>query len=290
LQGLSLNIKQQTSALKILHSVHPDDFRSYGTSEIRDRFLADNIAQAGQLNFVYTHYDRMMIGIACPTDKVLGLENYPNLRAKYFLERRELGVINVGGDGEITADGKTFELKKLDCLYIGKGVKEVSFSSKDPGQPAVFYLLSAPAHAVYPTAYMTIAEAAKVHTGDASTANRRTINKYIHVDGIKSCQLVMGLTILHDGSVWNTMPPHTHDRRTEVYFYFDLPEQQKIFHLMGQGGETRHITLNNHEAVVSPPWSIHSGSGTASYSFIWGMAGENLDYTDMDAIAITDIK
>lgn len=276
--------------MKIIHSVHPDDFKSYQTTTIRERFLIDKLVQTDQISCVYTHYDRMIVGAAYPVTKTIELENYPNLRAKYFLERREIGIINVAGDGEIIADGKKYELKKLDCLYIGKGVKSVAFSSKNPDQPAVFYILSAPAHTTYPTTLMTNAEAAKVHTGDASTANRRTINKYIHLDGIKSCQLVMGLTILHEGSVWNTMPPHVHDRRMEAYFYFDLPEGQKIFHYMGQGDETRHITMNNHEAVVSPPWSIHSGSGTASYSFIWGMAGENLDYTDMDAITIPDIK
>jgi len=232
----------------------------------------------------------MIVGAAVPVNKTLELENYPNLRANYFLERREIGIINVAGDGEITTDGVTHTLKKLDCLYVGKGVKSVSFSSKNTEQPAVFYILSAPAHVNYPSALMTHAEAAKVNTGDGATANRRTINKYIHLDGIKSCQLVMGLTILHEGSIWNTMPPHTHDRRMEAYFYFDLPAGQKVFHYMGQGDETRHITMNNYEAVVSPPWSIHSGSGTASYSFIWGMAGENLDYTDMDAINIPDIK
>jgi len=276
--------------LKILHSVHPDDFRSYQTAMIRDRFLIDQLVEHGKLNCTYTHYDRMIVGAACPVNERIILENYPNLRAKYFLERREIGIINVAGEGEITADGKTYALHKLDCLYIGKGVQNVSFSSKNANEPAVFYLLSAPAHTNYPTALMTHAEAAKVNTGDASISNRRTINKYIHLDGIKSCQLVMGLTILQEGSTWNTMPPHTHDRRMEAYFYFDLPAGQKVFHLMGQGTETRHITVSNYEAVVSPPWSIHSGSGTASYSFIWGMAGENLDYTDMDAIAIPDIK
>lgn len=232
----------------------------------------------------------MIVGAACPVYKRIELENYSNLRAEYFLERREIGIINVAGDGEVTVDGEIYELKKLDCLYVGKGIKSVSFSSKSSEQPAVFYILSAPAHVNYPTALMTNAEAAKVHTGDASTANKRTINKYIHLDGIKSCQLVMGLTILHEGSIWNTMPPHTHDRRMETYFYFDLPAGQKVFHYMGQGDETRHITVDNYEAVVSPPWSIHAGSGTASYSFIWGMAGENLDYTDMDAIVINDIR
>ena len=276
--------------MKIIHSVHPADFSSYQTALVRERFLIDNLVETDKFNCVYTHYDRMIIGAAYPVNKSIELDNYPNLRAKYFLERREMGIINVAGDGEIIADGQIYTLKKLDCLYIGKGVKSVTFRSKSVAQPAVFYILSAPAHAAYPTTLMTNEQAAKVHTGDASTANRRTINKYIHADGIKSCQLVIGLTILQEGSIWNTMPPHTHDRRMEAYFYFDLPAGHQIFHYMGKGDETRHITMKNYEAVVSPPWSIHAGSGTASYSFIWGMAGENMDYTDMDAIAIEDIR
>ncbi len=276
--------------MKIIHGVHPDDFKSYQTALIRERFLIDNIVQPDQINCVYTHYDRMIVGAAHPVNKSVELENYPNLRAQYFLERREIGIINVGGDGEVIVDGQTFNVNKLDCLYAGKRVKNITFSSKDPQRPAVFYILSAPAHTAYPTTLLTHSNAAKVHIGNVATANKRTINKYIHLDGIKSCQLVMGLTILHEGSIWNTMPPHTHDRRMEAYFYFDLPDGQKVFHYMGEGDETRHITVNNYEAVVSPPWSIHAGSGTASYSFIWGMAGENLDYTDMDAIAIPDIK
>jgi 4-deoxy-L-threo-5-hexosulose-uronate ketol-isomerase len=276
--------------LKVIHSVHPDDFKTYQTALIRERFLIDDLIESEKINCTYTHYDRMIIGAANPVSKSLELKTYPNLRSKYFLERREIGIINVGGDGEVSADGQTYAVHKLDCIYIGKGTEYVTFSSKDPGNPAIFYLLSAPAHAFHPTMVMTHAEAAKVNAGDTSTANRRTINKYIHMDGIKSCQLVMGLTILQEGSVWNTMPAHTHDRRMEAYFYFDLPTGQKVFHYMGQGDETRHIAVNNNEAVVSPPWSIHSGSGTASYSFIWGMAGENLDYTDMDVVNIPDIK
>lgn len=252
--------------------------------------MIDDLIESDKVNCVYTHYDRMIIGIANPVNKILELKTYPNLRARYFLERREIGIINVGGDGEISADGQTYAVNKLDCLYIGKGTEYVTFSSKDSGNSAIFYLLSAPAHAFYPISVITHADAVKVNAGDTATANKRTINKYIHADGIKSCQLVMGLTILQEGSVWNTMPPHTHDRRTEAYFYFDLPAGQKMFHYMGQGPETRHITMNNFEAVISPPWSIHSGSGTAGYSFIWGMAGENLDYTDMDIINIPDIK
>ncbi|HEY4324879.1 MAG TPA: 5-dehydro-4-deoxy-D-glucuronate isomerase [Mucilaginibacter sp.] len=276
--------------MKVLHSVHPDDFKTYQTDLIRERFLIDNQVQAGQLNCIYTHYDRMIVGFANPVNNQLELPNYPNLRADYFLERREIGIINVGQNGTITVDGQSFDLNKLDCLYIGKGTKNVSFASQDADVPAIFYLLSAPAHATHPTALLKHEDAIKVTLGSASTANHRTINKYIHLEGVKSCQLVMGLTLLHEGSVWNTMPPHVHDRRMEAYFYFDVPTGQKIFHFMGEGNETRHITMNNYDAVVSPPWSIHSGSGTASYSFIWGMAGENLDYTDMDPIGIPDIK
>lgn len=276
--------------MKVLYAVHPDDFKSYPTALIRERFLLADLAVADQINCAYTHYDRMIVGLANPVNTMLSLENYADLRAEYFLQRRETGIINVGGDGTITTDGREFNLKKMDCLYIGKGVKEVLFKSDDTINPAVFYLLSSPAHATYPTTLMTLAEAAKVKAGDASTANLRTINKYIHLDGIKSCQLVMGLTILNDGSVWNTMPAHVHDRRMEAYFYFDLKPEHRVVHYMGKGDETRHILVKNYDAVVSPPWSIHAGSGTASYNFIWGMAGENLDYTDMDAIAITDLR
>jgi 4-deoxy-L-threo-5-hexosulose-uronate ketol-isomerase len=276
--------------MKTIHSVHPEDFKNYQTAKIRERFLIDKQVQPDQINCTYTLYDRMIVGLANPVNKQLELPNYPNLRADYFLERREIGIINVAGDGTVTADGQSFDLKKLDCLYIGKGTKSVSFASKDANAPAVFYILSCPAHATYPTTLLTNEEAVKVTLGSSATANHRTINKYIHLEGVRSCQLVMGLTILHNGSVWNTMPAHVHDRRMEAYFYFDVPEGQKIFHYMGEGDETRHITMDNYDAVVSPPWSIHAGSGTSSYSFIWGMAGENLDYTDMDAIAITDLR
>lgn len=276
--------------MRSIHAVHPDDFKSYQTAKIRERFLLDDIVKPGQINFVYTHYDRMIVGGANPLGKKLDLPVYDNLKADYFLQRREMGIINVAGNGEVTVDGERYSVNKLDCLYIGKGVKSVQFASLDAGNPAVFYILSGPAHAHHPTIKMSHAEAAKVNAGDLSTANLRIINKYIHAEGIPSCQLVMGLTILSEGSVWNTMPAHTHDRRMEAYFYFDVPEGQRVFHYMGQGDETRHIILKNYDAIVSPPWSIHSGSGTASYSFIWGMAGENLDYTDMDLLNITDLK
>ena len=275
--------------MKVIQSVHPEDFKHYTSSVIRERFLLNNLAQPNTINCVYTLYDRMIVGVANPTDKQLELENYAPLRANYFLERREIGIINVAGNGKVVADGKTYNLGKLDCLYIGKGTKSVSFSSDDAGTPAVFYILSCPAHATHPTTLMTNAEAIKVTLGDSSTANHRTINKYIHLEGIKSCQLVMGLTILHTGSVWNTMPPHVHDRRMEAYFYFDVPQGHRVFHYMGEGHETRHILMDNYDAVVSPPWSIHAGSGTASYSFIWGMAGENLDYADVDPVPVTEM-
>lgn len=276
--------------MKSIHAVHPEDFKSYQTNQIRERFLLDDIVNAGEINFVYTHYDRMIVGGASPLDKKLELSNYPNLKADYFLQRREMGIINVAGDGEVTVDGKVYQVNKLDCLYIGKGAQSVQFASVSSSKPAVFYILSCPAHATHPTVKMSHAEAVKVNAGDSSTANKRTINKYIHTEGIQSCQLVMGLTILAEGSVWNTMPAHVHDRRMEAYFYFDVPDGQRIFHYMGKGDETRHIIMKNYDAVVSPPWSIHSGSGTANYSFIWGMAGENLDYTDMDLLNITDLK
>ena len=276
--------------MKILHAVHPDDFKKYDTALIRERFLLDDITQNEGANFVYTHYDRMVVGAIAPAGKKLELGNHDNLKSNYFLERREMGIINVGDEGVVVADEKEFVLKKLDCLYLGKGTQNVSFRSSAADKPAVFFVLSNPAHATYPSVLMTNDAAAPVDLGDQSTANKRTIFKYIHKDGIASCQLVMGLTILHSGSIWNTMPPHTHDRRMEAYFYFDVQPEHSVFHYMGQPNETRHILMGNHQAVVSPPWSIHAGSGTSNYSFIWGMAGENMEFTDMDGIAIKDIR
>lgn len=276
--------------MNILHAVHPHDFKHYDTALIRQRFLMDEITQPDQSNFVYTHYDRMVTGVVTPLQKNIQLGNYDNLKSNYFLERREMGIINVGGDAVVIADEKEYVLQKLDCLYLGRGVQNVTFMSRSAEEPAVFFTLSAPAHATYQTALMTHAAATRVDLGEQATANKRTICKYIHKDGIESCQLVMGLTILHEGSIWNTMPPHTHDRRMEVYFYFDVKPDHRVFHYMGQPDETRHILIGNHQAVVSPPWSIHSGSGTSNYSFIWGMAGENMEFTDMDAVAIKDIR
>lgn len=276
--------------MKIIQAVHSDDFKTYQTDKIRERFLLNGLKEENKANFVYAHYDRMVTGLITPTTQVVTLSTYDILRADFFLERREMGVINVGGAGTIEADGVCYELEKMDCLYIGKGVKEVKFSSKNLNEPAIFYALSAPAHQTYPTTFLQHKDAFSAQLGSLETANERKIVRYIHKDGIQSCQLVMGLTILSTGSVWNTIPPHTHDRRMEVYFYFDVDAEHRVFHYMGEPQETRHIIVANHEAVLSPTWSIHAGSGTKSYSFIWGMAGENLDYADMDTIAVKELK
>lgn len=276
--------------MNVLHSVHPEDFRSYDTKTIRERFLMDDLAHPGSINFTYTHYDRMIAGVAMPTASTLDLSNHDNLKSSYFLERREMGIINLGGTAVIHAGKEEFSMRKLDCLYLGKGTSDVRFSAVDAQQPPVLFILSAPAHATYPVRLMKKEEALPAEMGSSETSNRRTIYKYIHKDGIQSCQLVMGLTILQSGSTWNTMPPHTHDRRMEVYFYFDVPEGQAVFHFMGEPEHTRHILVSNHQAIVSPPWSIHAGSGTSNYGFIWGMAGENMEFTDMDAVKIGEIR
>ena len=268
----------------------PAETKTMSTEQLRENFLVSGLMQDNQLNLCYSHYDRMIIGGAKPVSKSLVLENQSELRADYFLERRELGIINVGGKGTVSADGTQYELGKLDCLYLGKGTRDVKFISTGKKEPALFYLLSAPAHHKYPNKKMTREKASPVKMGEQSTSNQRTIYKYIHLDGIKSCQLVMGLTMLDEGSVWNSVPPHTHTRRMEVYFYFDLPEGQRIFHFMGEPKETRHIAMNNHEAVISPPWSVHFGAGTSNYGFIWGMAGENQAFTDMDPAPVTILE
>lgn len=278
------------SAMKIIHQVHPDDFVKYGTQEIRDKFLLENLVQPDKIECVYTHYDRMIVGAAHPVNERLTLPVYDNLKADYFLERRELGIVSIAGKGSVQADGETFELEKKDCLYIGKGKKEIVFSSADKKDPAKFILFSCPAHKEYPAQLMKPAEALPAELGSLENNNHRIINKYIHLDGIKSCQLVLGVTSFKAGSIWNTMPPHLHDRRMEAYFYFDLPEGQRVIHFMGQPHETRHLFLSNEQAILSPSWSIHSGTATANYSFIWAMAGENLVFTDMDPVAVQSLR
>lgn len=276
--------------MNVIHAVHPDDFKRYDTALVRERFLLEDLFADDEIRFHYTLYDRMMVGGIKPVGSTLTLQTYPILRSDHFLERRELGLVNVGGTAEVTADGQTYTLNKLDCLYLGKGVRDVSFRSPDAGAPALLYALSCPAHAAYPATLLRKEDADSSVLGSLETSNHRTIYRYIHLKGIQSCQLVMGLTLLEKGSVWNTIPPHTHDRRMEAYFYFDLQPGQMVFHYMGRPEETRHILLKNHSAVVSPPWSIHAGSGTSNYGFIWGMAGENLEYSDMDSITLTDLK
>ncbi|HTE24572.1 5-dehydro-4-deoxy-D-glucuronate isomerase [Flavitalea sp.] len=268
----------------------PAEVTMMDTGELRNNFLVEDLIQDDLVVFLYSHYDRVIIGGAKPVNRELSLDNDPELRADYFLERREIGIINVGGPGTVSVDGTRYELNKLDTLYAGKGVREVIFSSADKTAPASFFLMSAPAHQTYPTRKMSKEEASPANMGEVETANKRTIYKYIHADGMQSCQLVMGLTVLATGSVWNTMPAHTHTRRMEAYFYFDVPEQHRVFHFMGEPLETRHLLIANHQAVLSPPWSIHSGCGTSNYAFIWGMAGENYTFTDMDAVPIPELR
>ena len=259
------------------------------TEQLRDHFLVTNLMNHDSVTLHYSHYDRMIIGGVSPIGKMIELPNPGELKAEYFLERREMGIINIGGPGKIITDKKEFNLNKLDALYIGKGTRKVKFKSTGRNNPACFYILSAPAHHVYPSRSMTKEKATPVKLGSMATSNQRTVYKYIYGDGIKSSQLVMGLTILDEGNVWNSVPPHTHSRRMEAYFYFDVPDQQRIFHFMGETNQTRHIVMKNHEAVISPPWSTHFGCGTSNYGFIWGMAGENQVYNDMDTVAVAEI-
>ena len=268
----------------------PKEMSEMNTQQQRANFLIENLMVPGNISLTYTHYDRMIVGGVVPAATAITLPNEDELKAKFFLERREMGIINVGGKGTVTADGVAYEIEKLECVYLGKGTQEVSFSSSDANAPAMFYVLSVPAHQTYPNTKMTKAEASPVNLGDISTSNKRTIYKYIHNDGIQSCQLVMGLTTLDEGSVWNSVPPHTHTRRMEAYFYFDIDAAQRVMHFMGEPQETRHLVIANNEAVVSPPWSMHFGVGTANYGFIWGMAGENKEFTDMDPVPVATIK
>ena len=263
--------------------------RSMLTQSLRDNYLIQNLFLAESIQLIYSHYDRMIVGGAMPVANILTLQNPEELKANFFLERREMGVINVGGDGVVIADGVEYPLQKMDCVYIGRGTKVVKFKTNNASSPALFYILSAPAHQNYPTAVCTKQDAQPVQLGSAETSNKRTIYKYIHLEGLQSCQLVMGLTILDTGSVWNSVPPHTHTRRMEVYFYFDIPAEHRVFHFMGEPQATQHLVVANQEAVLSAPWSMHFGCGTSNYGFIWGMAGENLVYSDMDPAPINTL-
>ncbi|QOW10444.1 5-dehydro-4-deoxy-D-glucuronate isomerase [Kaistella flava (ex Peng et al. 2021)] len=271
------------------YASHPDDAKNYDTSRIRKEFLMENLFVDNEINLVYSMYDRLIVGGAMPVNETVKLETIPYLKSENFLDRRELGIINVGGEGEVSVDGEKFILNKKEALYIGMGVKEVTFKSTTD-QPALFYLNSAPAHRNFPNKKITKENAEIVHLGDDKTANKRILNKLIVNSIVETCQLQMGLTELLPGNIWNTMPSHTHERRMEAYFYFDVAEGQSVAHFMGDPKETRHIFMQNNQAVLSPEWSIHSGAGTSNYSFIWGMAGENLDYGDMDIVAANELR
>lgn len=272
------------------YASHPTDAKSYDTERLREEYLIPNIMTDGEINLVYSAYDRLIVGGAVPTAKPLTLDAIPPLRANHFLHRRELGIINVGGAGTVKAGDKEYRLDYKEALYLGKSDRNVTFSSDDASKPARFYFNSAPAHAEYPDKKITKADAVVVELGSLEESNHRVINKMIVNQVLPTCQLQMGMTELKPGSVWNTMPAHTHDRRMEAYFYFELPEDQAVCHFMGQPQQTRHIWMRNRQAVISPQWSIHSACATHNYTFIWGMAGENMDYGDMDGCATTDLK
>jgi 4-deoxy-L-threo-5-hexosulose-uronate ketol-isomerase len=264
-------------------------YRTMTTEELRESFLVEDQFRPGSLNVCYVDLDRTVVGSAVPLAEPLKLPTDPVLRAEYFLERREVGVLNIGGPGKVTVGGEVFALDRLDGLYAGRGAADVVFSSDDPRMPAEFYLLSYPAHASHPTRLIRSATEPRVELGAPETANKREITKLIHLAGVRSCQLVMGFTQLAPGSVWNTMPPHTHMRRSEVYLYFNLAEGGRVMHLMGPPNQTRNLVVANKQIVISPGWSIHAGVGTANYAFCWGMGGENQDYADMDQVAVAEL-
>ncbi len=276
--------------MKLVQMADPVRYARMTSEEMRETFLLQDLFTPERIDLAYVDLDRTVVGSAVPTVVPLPLETQPELRAEYFLERRELGVLNLGGPGSVKVDGVAFELDRLDCLYVSRGSKSVTFTSKDALSPAAFYLLSYPAHAEYPTMMVKFSDLNGLELGSVETCNKRTIYKAIHKEGILSCQLVMGFTLLAPGSNWNTMPAHTHMRRSEVYAYFDVEPEQRVLHLMGPPDATSHLMASNRQVVVSPGWSIHAGVGTKSYGFCWGMGGENQDYADMDLVAIRDLK
>jgi 4-deoxy-L-threo-5-hexosulose-uronate ketol-isomerase len=279
--------------MEIRYSANPDDVKRYSTEELRREFLIEDLYTPDRVKVVYSHIDRMVVMGVMPVSKKLSVSEGVNPQAsfgtEYFLERREIGLFNLGGRGAVSVDGAEYPMEYKDCLYIAKGAKDVFFSSEDASNPARYYGVSAPAHRTFETKLISIKDAAKTPTGDPATSNKRVINQFIHPDVLETCQLMMGLTTLETGSVWNTMPVHTHERRMEVYTYFELPEGHVVFHLMGAPNETRHIVMKNGDAVLSPSWSIHAGAGTAGYTFIWAMGGENQSYTDMDVVPISEM-
>jgi 4-deoxy-L-threo-5-hexosulose-uronate ketol-isomerase len=276
--------------MKVRYTPDPVRFCRMTTREVRENFLVESLFQPNTVEMLYSDVDRAIVGSAVPVDKPLTLLSADELRADFFCQRRELGILNIGQSGTITVDGQPHRMVNLDCFYAGRGSKDIRFVSDDPKNPAKFYLLSYPAHKVFPTSHVPIDSAAPVQLGSVEASNRRTIYKCIHPDGAQSCQLVMGFTVLEPGCVWNTMPPHTHERRMEVYMYFNMPDDARVFHFMGQPSETRHIAVAGGQAVISPSWSIHAGVGTTAYTFCWGMGGENQAFDDMDTLSMDDIR
>ena len=280
--------------MDIRYSCSPRDVKRYTAQELRDEFLIEELYRPDEVTAVYSHVDRMVTLGCMPVHETVsvdkGIDVWASFGTQFFLERREIGIFNIGGAGSITVDGTVYKLGCKDCLYITMGAREVLFASADSAEPTKFYMVSAPAHRSYETKLLRLEDAAKRPCGDSATSNRRVINQFIHPDVLKTCQLSMGMTVLEEGSVWNTMPAHTHERRMEVYMYFEVPEDQVVFHLMGQPQETRHIVMKNEQAVISPSWSIHAGAGTASYTFIWAMGGENQAFDDMDTVPTTHLK
>ena len=277
--------------MEMRYPSHPAKVQRFNTDELREEFLIEKLFIDGLITLVYTHIDRVIIGGAVPLSAPLQLpDNMPELGTTFFLERREMGIVNIGGPGTVTVDGEVFPMQKLDGLYVGRGSEVVQFASDAASASAHFYFMCVPAHTTLPTTHIAISDAEPLELGSISNSNERTIYKFIHPDGVKSCQLTLGVTLLKPNNMWNTMPAHTHSRRSEVYCYFDLEGDNVVFHLMGEPNATRHLVMRNEQAVISPSWSIHAGMGTSSYAFIWAMAGENQTFTDMDTIAMPDLR
>lgn len=285
-----ISILSMKTNFQLRYAANPRDAKSYDTSRLREDFLIETLFTADEINLVYSMYDRLIVGGIHPVDEALKLEPVDALRAEFFTERREIGLINVGGAGKVSVEGTEYEIGHKEALYIGRGNKEIIFSSCDKTVPAKFYFNSAPAHTSYPTRKVTKKDAVILELGTLEESNHRVINRMIVREVLQTCQLQMGMTELKPGSVWNTMPPHTHNRRMEAYFYFDFCDKNAVCHFMGEIDETRHIWMKREQAVISPSWSIHSACATSNYTFIWGMAGENLDYNDMDGCTATDLK
>jgi 4-deoxy-L-threo-5-hexosulose-uronate ketol-isomerase len=276
--------------MEVRYAASPKDAKNYTTEKLREEYLLESLFIPGEINMVYSHYDRVVMGGVIPTGESIKLDGEATLQTEYFLERREIGIINIGAKGKVVVDGEEYVLNKQDCLYIGLGKQNVTFHSMDNQKKAKFYFVSSLAHKEYPTRVLPIEDAEPVKLGTDSESNKRTIYKYIHEEGLQSCQLMMGMTLLEPNNMWNTMPAHIHDRRMEVYLYFDMDEESRVFHLMGEPNETRHLVVKNEQAVISPPWSIHSGMGTNNYTFIWAMAGENYTFKDMEFVKMEDLK